>query len=343
MKKLFISFLFIASLGVKAQDLQFSQFFGTSLYLNPAFSAVYVDPTVFINYRRPANTAAMSSQASQISATYPLLIDPAENTPRAGAGVMAYSIQDGPQGIFKKTGILLNYAHNFSIGALNTEVIAVGIQGGYENLRLDVGGLSSPSDYSPYSDENGIGGLSINEAVAHPIINAGIMYYYNRERNFNIYNYSAFSGFAVTNLNRPNISFSTIGGASKAPMLLKYHGGIEFKAGKMNIMPNILVQFEPQQGNFQADGGIFSVYSVGGRYNPVKVKLIAGAWYRLRDAFILLGGINYNALSIKVSYDMNTNLFFDKNVEVSTNFLELSLQYNIANKDAIRKISNPLF
>lgn len=344
-KKLLLASLCWLNLSVVfSQEIQFSQYFSTSLYLNPAFSAIYVSPTFFVNYRRPADNGVVYNESNQISATFPILINEADNTPRAGFGLMAYNNKSGFQGIFKITGFLLNYAHNFSLGALNTEVIAIGIQSGYENYRVNFSELQWGTNYNPYYGyDNSLPGpvTEFDEVAAHPILNAGVMYYYNRERNFTIYNYSAFSGFSMTNINRPNKSFVDTG-ESKAPMLFKYHGGIEFKAQKFNIMPNLLGQY--QQGNYSVDVGIYTWYSFKeNAFGTIDIKLVGGAWYRLRDSFNFMAGVNYNSFSVKASYDLNSNLFYDNNIDYSRNHVEVSLQYTISKESRIRKISNPLF
>ncbi len=331
--------------GLSGQELQFSQYFTTSLYLNPAFASIYVDPSVSINYRKPADNGLAYNETNQISATMPLLINQSDNTPRAGMGIMAYSNKSGFEGVFQITGLLASYAHNISLGSLNTEVIAIGIQGGYESYKVSYSKLKWGTNYNPYygyDDNLQTPVTEFDQESMHPILNAGIMYYYNRERNFTIYNYSAFSGFAVTNLNRPDKTFVKTGNA-KAPMLFKYHGGIEFKIKKFNFLPNILAQY--QRGNLSSDAGLYMWYSLTQNNfgSGPSIKLVAGSWYRLRDSFVFLTGINYNSLSIKVSYDLNSNLFYDNDIEYSRNHIELSIQYSISKDNRVRKISNPLF
>ncbi|WP_258102494.1 PorP/SprF family type IX secretion system membrane protein [Marinoscillum sp. MHG1-6] len=345
-KLLIISLLFfLQGLQVSGQELQFSQYFSTSLYLNPAFSAIYVEPSFFVNFRKSLGNNSVLNETNQVSATFPILINKVDNLPQAGFGMMAYQNRSGFQGIFDLSGLLFNYAHNISIGALNAEVIAIGIQTGYEFYRSNYDQLQWGSNYNPYygfDDQQPVPVDEFNTTSNHLIVNAGAMYYYNRERNFTLYNYSAFSGFSVTNLNQPYKSFSRLE-RSRAPMLYKYHGGIEFKRRKFNILPNILLQY--QRRNYNFDGGLYAWYSL--RENTFgtgkDIKVVAGTWYRLRDSYIFLIGINYNAFSMKVSYDLNSTLFSDDQVRYSNNHVELSMQYTISKERRIRKISNPLF
>ncbi len=347
MKKSLLTAIFHLSvlLSAFAQEIQFSQYFSTSTYLNPAFAAIYVDPTFTVNYRKPLDNDILYNETNQVSGTIPLLINAADNLPRAGVGFMAYTNKSGFQGIFNTTGAMASYAHNFSMGALNTEVIAIGGQIGYENYRVSFSDLNWGSNYNPfygYDDEQQTPVTEFDESTSHLIINAGVIYYYNRERNMNIYNYSAFSGFAVTNLNRPDKSFAK-SGKNRAPMLYKYHGGVEFRVDRVNILPNILMQYE--RGNFTFDGGVFLWYSLKKNNfgNKKDVKLVVGSWYRLLDSFVFLAGINYEAFSFKASYDLNSELFYNNPINYSQNHVELSIQYTISKETRMRKISNPLF
>lgn len=338
----FLCHIHITGMG---QEIQFSQYFSTSTYLNPAFSAVYVDPTFTVNYRKPLDNGILFNETNHFSGSIPLLINAADNLPRAGAGFTAYTNKSGLQGVFQTTGAMANYAHNFTMGTLNTEIIAIGAQVGYENYRLTLSDLQWGSNYNPYygfDDGQTTPVTEFDESTSHLIVNAGIIYYYNRERNMSIYNYSAFSGLSVTNINRPDKSFAK-SGKSRAPMLFKYHGGVEFKVNRINLLPNILMQYE--NGNFTFNGGVFLWYSLKKNNfgNQKDVKLVVGSWYRLLDSFIFLAGINYQSFSFKASYDLNSELFYNNPINYSQNHVELSIQYTISKETRMRKISNPLF
>lgn len=337
--------IILTAITARSQEIQFSQFFSSALYLNPAFSAVYVEPSLFVNYRKPMDNGIYYNETNQISLSLPVFMNEAENLPRGGVGIMAYSNKSGYDGIFKITGASLTYGHNVTIGRLNSEVIALGMQVAYESYRVSFSDLRWGSSYNPYygyDNQLPTPVTEFDDRSNHVVLNTGIMYYYNRQRNFTLYNYSAFSGFAITNLNRPDKSF-TKDASARAPMLLKYHGGFEFKAGKFNILPNILVQY--QSNNYSADGGIYTWYSLAS--NPYAsnkdVKLVFGSWYRLRDSFIFLLGFNYSTLSVKASYDLNSDLFYNSDAQISHNTVELSVNYVFRKEVQVKKVSNPLF
>ena len=57
-----------------------------------------------------------------------------------------------------------------------------------------------------------------------------------------------------------------------------------------------------------------------------------------------MGGVRINQLTIRASYDMNSDLFVpNRDINIAQNSVEISLQYYFTNSRAIKKFSNPLF
>ncbi|MEO1255752.1 MAG: type IX secretion system membrane protein PorP/SprF, partial [Bacteroidota bacterium] len=165
---------------------------------------------------------------------------------------------------------------------------------------------------------------------------------YNPERKYLVHKYSAFFGISATNLNRPNTSFA-VDAKSVAPMLLKYNGGIEFKFRKLFVTPSLLYLYIRQTQQFNA--GLNMAYVPNAeRYQAKGTQLLFGAWYRLRDSFIFMGGIKMNQLTVRASYDMNSTLFAPRGgVDIAQNSMEISIQLSLSKSSDFRKASNPLF
>ena len=111
---------------------------------------------------------------------------------------MAYDEKNGIEGIFQNQAAFLTYAHNLKLGLLSSDLVSLAVQGGYENRSLNFSSLSWGSQYNPF--------FGFDETLPAPVtefddqkgsivVNAGIMYYYNPNRNYLLYRYSAFSGF----------------------------------------------------------------------------------------------------------------------------------------------------
>ena len=187
---------------------------------------------------------------------------------------MVYSEISGPNGIQQIDGVFANYAHNFKFGVLSAYVISFGVQVGYEQRQLSFDNTQSGSQYNKYYgfDDSLLGiGSEFNDQSGSPIVNVGFMYHYNPDRNYLLYKYNAFAGVSLTNANRPNISSSVIGSNDVAPMLLKYHGGIEFKLNKIFVTPNILAFYKRSWTNTQFNAGINISYVPNANLYPVRL------------------------------------------------------------------------
>ena len=257
---------------------------------------------------------------------------------------MAFNHKEGFRGIYDRSSVFLNYSHNLTFGSLGGYLVSIGGQVGYDIRRFDITGLRWPSQYNPFfgNDETlPIPVAEFNAQKQNIVVNGGIMYYFNPDRNYFLYKYSGFVGISATNLNRPNTSF-TINDQGTDPVLLKYNGGIEFKINKLFITPSLLFLYLSR--NYQYNAGINMSWAPdAGRYTGSDKQLLFGTWYRFRDSFIFMGGVRINQLAIRASYDMNSDLFIPNRDIIARNSVELSIQYYLTNSRAVKRFSNPLF
>ncbi len=337
--------LFITS-AVSAQEDDFSQFMLSSIYINPAYASAYTDFSVNMNYKLQ-ETTAIDIQTSQVSIVFPIKVDNVTDNV-AGVGLMAFN-QNSDAGIYSDNGVFLTYAQNFNLGLLGSDLIAVGIQAGFSRSTTSLSQFNWGSQYSRYI-EDGLNNFSpapvteFDNSNNQITINAGIMYYYNRKRNYLLHNYSAFSGLAVSNINRPNDSFS-MNGTDKEPIKIKYHGGVEVRTGNLYILPNMLLHYSRRQ--FTAIGGLHLALSFtsSARFTSANngVQLLLGSWYRLRESYTFMGGVQVNSLAIRGSFDMNSSLFVANEAIPVTPAYEISLTYTLGGSGSMRKVNNALF
>lgn len=344
MRKLTTIFLisfFTCSFGQE----QFSQYYAASLYLNPGFNGIYNDIALHMNHKRQLQTEEVITELTQVSFIFP--IKPASKTERSigGAGIMAFKEKSGIEGIYDRTSIFLNYAHNFKFGTLDGYLLSIGGQIGYDVRRLNYNSLQWGSQYNPFFGFDNSKPVPVSEFDAQKqsvIINGGAMYYFNPDRNYLLFNYSGFIGIAATNLNRPNTSF-TVSEETSDPILIKYNGGIELKFNKLFVTPSLLFLYLSK--NYQYNVGLNMSWAPDAdRYAATGTQLLFGTWYRFRDSFIIMGGIRVNQFTVRASYDMNSDLFVpNRDINITPNSVEISLQYSFTNSNAIKKFSNPIF
>ena len=346
MKKITTTILLALSLsGSYSQELQFSQYYAASLYLNPGFNGIYNNASVHLNHKRLLQTNEIVEEITQVSFIFPIKPKGSVEQSLGGVGLMAFNEKRGFQGIDETNAVFLNYAHNLKFGLLNSYLLSVGVQAGYRIRKLEFNQLLWGSQYNPFIGEDTSLPPPVSEFDAQKeniIVNAGIMYYYNPQRNYLLYQYSGFLGVSATNLNRPNTSFA-INEESVDPIQLKYNGGIEFKLNKLYVTPSVLFIYLTK--NYQYNVGLNFVWAPDAdRFNFGGPQLLLGSWYRLRDSFIFMGGVKIKQLTVRASYDMNSKLFLpETNANFTQPSMEISLQYSFSSGDGFRRASNPLF
>ncbi|SNS41152.1 type IX secretion system membrane protein, PorP/SprF family [Ekhidna lutea] len=345
MKKITTILLCLLSALAFGQDAQFSQYYAASLYLNPGFSGIYNDPSIHLNHKRQLQSVDIVNELTQVSFIFPLKPQGKVEQSIGGAGIMAFNEKSGFRGIYERNSVFANYAHNLKFGLLSSYLISIGVQAGYEIRKLNFSNLAWGSQYNAFygfDDSLPVPVTEFDEMQQNIVVNAGIMYYYNPERNYLLHKYSAFVGVSATNLNRPNTSF-TIDTNSPEPMLYKYNGGIEFKINKLFVTPSLLYLYLRQNQQFNAGLNVAYVPNAE-RYRARGTQLLFGTWYRFRDSFIFMGGVKVSSLTVRVSYDMNSTLFVpERGIDLAQNSMEISIQYSLSKNLDFRKISNPLF
>lgn len=271
-----------------AQDPEFSQFYSNPLYLNPAFAGSNNCPRVSLNYRNqwPAITGSFVTQ----SVSYDQRLGY-----NKGAGIGLLVTND----VAAKTLSTLNASAIFSYHLPVTRKFAlrVGFQATYFQKSLDWNKLSFSDQidsrrgfvYTSKDVPNG------NGKIDGVDFSAGILGFSEK----------FFFGFAAHHITEPNESL-VLNTQTKLPLKLTGHAGAviplrksRYKKSTTNISPNILYR---NQGTFQQ-------LNLGVYVN--KGPIWTGVWYRQAggnsDAFIVLIGIQTDAIRLGYSYDVTTS------------------------------------
>ena len=345
MKKLLTISCVVLSGLLIGQEAQFSQYYAASLYLNPGFNGIYNETSLHLNHKRQIQSAEIVNELTQVSFLFPIKEKGTIDNTIGGFGLMAFNEKGGFRGFYERTSIFLNYAHNLKFGMLDSYLVSVGMQAGYDLRSVNFSNLKWGSQYNSYIGFDETQPIPVTEFDGQKqnlIINAGVMYYYNPTRNYRIYKYSGFVGISATNLNRPNTSFS-IRDESSDPILLKYNGGMEMKFNKLFVTPSLLFLYLRKNYQFNAVLNMAYVPDAS-RFSAQGKQLLFGLWYRFRDSFIFMGGVRTGQLTIRASYDTNSQLFVpNESIDIAQNAMEISIQYTLSKKVGSKKISNPLF
>lgn len=297
------------SLGAMAQEAQFSQFYASSLYLNPALAGLERDMTFNSNFRSQWRTLGGAFNTMQLSGIMPFYNGIDKENHLGGVGLSLYNDQGGG-GLMSTVGASISGAYGFGVvNELNR--ISIGAQIGLYQNALDLSRLQPGQQFSdimgynpalPFSDPS----LVINNTRTYPVVNAGAVWSYNPSRNYYKTGTSGYLGIAASNLNSPAAGFVESGNRN-LPLLTKVHGGLELHLNKRwNLSPNFLLA--NQAGLNQINVGAYLTYKMVeypfGLFG--NSDLVFGGWYRANDAGILSVGITNPAYSFGFSYDMNT-------------------------------------
>lgn len=290
-------------LTASAQDPHFTQFYANPLYLNPALAGNRICPRVNISYRM---------QWPGIYGTYSTVgvsIDRLAYKVKGGIGLVVMNDNAG-KGTLKTTGIGLIYAPTVPLGRRVSATAA--IQAGYWQKSVDWNKLTFGDQIDPQR------GFTLTtqeiageQSVGNFDLSAGVL----------VSSKHLFAGGAIHHILQQNESF--MGGTSILPRKYTLHAGANISLNKRSryedetvISPNILYM---QQGDFQQlNLGLYAK----------KGSIVGGLWYRGDDSFIVLLGMEVNALRLGYSYDVTVS----KLTNASAGSHEITLGYQFSCK-----------
>ena len=269
------------SLEAKGQDPQFTQFYANPLYLNPAFAGSKLCPRFNLNYRN--QWPAIPGQFVTYSASYDQHIPSLSG----GIGVLVYNDQAG-SGALRTTNVSGIYSYTVNVSRQFS--IRAGLQATFFQRSMDFSGLT----FGDMIDERYGFIYETQETPGSDQVNGA-----DFSVGFLGYSENIFVGFAVHHLTEPSESFFS---DDDARLYRKYtfHAGanIPFNSrypDEGSISPNILYK---RQGNTQQ-----LMVGLYGKKGP----FVAGLWYRDKDAFALLGGIQIEQFRFGYSYDITVS------------------------------------
>ncbi|MEQ8518277.1 MAG: PorP/SprF family type IX secretion system membrane protein [Cytophagales bacterium] len=331
----------VLNLVSKAQDATFSQYYASSVFLNPALVGNYESLTFNSSFRSQWQSIVEPYTTSQISLIAPLKGGRYHKTKIGGIGATVFNDVAG-NGNFKTTGIMGSFAYNKSLDRKNLKVLSFGGQVGLIQKQVDFSNLEWGSQYNPFVGFDGTvnpNEVGFDNQIMYPNVNLGFMFYYNPTQTYLFTGMSSYSGVVVSNVIQPNESFIK-DTKSALPLLIKYHGGFEVHmSSKVDISPNILVQY--QDRNYQINGGLYVTYRLFNTPLGVlaKTDLVFGGWYRYGDAAILSIGLDNRYYTIGFSYDYNTSQL--STLATGTGAYEITLTLRKVKEARRRRFSTP--
>ena len=295
-----------------AQDLHFSQFLATPMYINPAMTALAGgDCRAAALYR---------SQWRQISIPYNTLYGSYEHKMYwgknlAGVGLMLANDQSG-DAQYSVNDIRLSFAYHKRIGA---NFLSIGLQPGFTIKQIGMSNLTYPVQYDPSiggynSGLNNFENGNIQE-VKFMDVNAGLRWagYASQKLSYRV-------GVSAIHILQPVESF--FNASFKIYRKYNIHAGVEIAINNsMALFPNGI--FMTQGSNKEVLAGLNLLMSNS------SLKLMPGLHYRSNDAVIPSFSVLIKQIQFGLSYDLNIS-----SLQTATNNqggLELSLIYRCFN------------
>lgn len=292
MPLLILSGAFTAASG---QDVHYSQFYSTPLYVNPAMTGNHeCDFRFGLNYRQQASYLPVPFETySAFGDTrfYPKFL---KRRGWFGLGGNLYYDNAGSGDLKKTQGMLLG-AYSQGFNSDNSLYGSLGIGLGLTNRSINYNSFifdrQWDADNLLFDPAWSSGENFADNSIFYPDFNLGLALHHLVNDNW-LYEF----GVSMSHINRPKESF--FGEDNRVERKLIAHAGVQFLALK-----NLLIRPE---AFFAAHEGVQeTVFGANAVYGLLDVKLYGGLWHRLGRDIIPVLGLEYSRWIILFSYDIN--------------------------------------
>jgi type IX secretion system PorP/SprF family membrane protein len=281
-----------------AQDLHFSQFMNSPLLTNPANTGFIPDG----DYRVGAN---FRNQWSSITAfPYKTMsafgdvqtMNNSDNTGWLGLGGVVLRDVAGT-GVLTSTKIYGSVAYHQMVNA--GSLVSLGFNVGWANKRINTTNLTFPSQWNGKF-------FDVTQVTTAPKLDATNISYLDMQVGAN---YAYFPtdkaylnvGFSAMHVNRPRESFFNASSGVDNRIPVRYTGfvnGSFMVNDRVIVNPNIYASLQAK--SYEVVGGLNAHYNLSGDGEKV---LIAGLYYRYKDAVIPMVGLGYKDINFTFTYD----------------------------------------
>ncbi|MBA2422634.1 MAG: PorP/SprF family type IX secretion system membrane protein [Chitinophagales bacterium] len=316
-RKAILIFIFccIGARWASGQDPEFSQFFNSPLYTNPAFAGVGEGPRFTAIYRN--QWAGLGTAYTTFAASY----DQNFEVLNGGIGLLLSSDRQA-DGLLTSNSISGIYSYQLNVS--RDFGLKAAAQVCFAQKRIDAAQLIFSDNINP---DNGIiiPGISVDfpdkQTKGMFDVGGGVLFF---TRNF-------YAGISVKHVTSPNESFIS-SQTSPLPLRLSGNIGIELHSKKA---ANTAIYFSPnmlfvQQAAFkQLNAG--AILGIGVFYGGLYFR----SAFQNNDAFILMGGLQRGIFKFGYSFDAPVS-----DLQSSGGTHELSLVFNFHDSEKIQHKRN---
>jgi len=290
-----------AGLSASSQDLHFSQFFNSPLLTNPANTGFIPDGDyrLGVNYRNQwASVTAFPYKTMSAFGDFQTM----QNNDNTGwLGIGGGILRDvAGTSVLTSTKIYGSIAYHQMINA--GSLVSLGFNVGWANKSINTTNLTFPSQWNgKFFDVHQAGTAKLDaNNINYLDMQVGMNYAY-----FPTTNVYLNAGFSAMHVNRPKESFFNEQSGTNNRVPVRYtaflNGSIKLN-DRVIVNPNLYGSL--QANSYEVVGGLNAHYNVSGDGEKV---LIAGVYYRYKDAIIPMVGLGYKDLTFTFSYDVTTS------------------------------------
>jgi type IX secretion system PorP/SprF family membrane protein len=297
--KYILCFMFLTVTIVYGQDIHLSQYNASPQNLNPAQTGLFDGDWRFVgNYRSQWAAIPVPYKTFSISADNRLKTKLQNDVPAAGLIINTDRAGDSR---FTTMQVFVSGSYIKKLNKDSTHFVSIGIQPGITTKSFDVNALTFDNQYDgdSYNASLPSGENFPKTRITYFDIGGGLAYLW-RKNNRTKVNF----GVSTLHLNKPKQSFFN-DNSIKLDMKFNASAIAQFPvSAKLDVMPSFLYQ---NQGKFNETLlGVFGKYHLA-PINGLETAISLGAFYRLKDAFILAANMDYKNFNVGVSYDVNTS------------------------------------
>ena len=300
--------------SVAQTDPHFTQNYTFPMYINPALTGSSDG-----QYRASAIYRTQWGSISNPYRTMGISFDTRTNKNIAlGVNILNQAAGDGG---FNYLNAYASVAYTgVKLGKDGNQRVVLALQGGIINRRVDQSKFKWGEQWNPITGYNASNASSesFDKTSSTTLdIGTGALYYDGApDKKFNV-----FGGVSIYHINKPAdpIVSTQSTELNTIPMRYTIHGGTSINVAQGTyIMPHVLYN---QQGNAKE----FMVGLYGQKIVNEETTIMAGGYYRNKDAVAPYIGVDYKSFLVGLSYDINTSKLGA--MTRSVNSFELTFSY----------------
>lgn len=285
-------------LGAYSQDLHFSQYMNAPLMTNPANTGFIPDGDyrLGVNYRNQWASITAFPYKTMSAFADAQVLQKRDNNGWLGIGAVILRDVAGAS-VLTSTKVYGSVAYHQMINS--GSLVSLGFNVGWANKNINTSNLSFPSQWNGQF-------FDAHQTTAAPKLDYNNINYLDMQVGMN---YAYFpsdrayinAGFSAMHINQPRESFFTEQPGVNNRIAVRYTGFLNgsFKLNDMVIInPNAYISLQAR--SYEVLGGLNAHYNLSGDGEKV---LMAGIYYRYRDALIPLVGLGIKDITFTFTYD----------------------------------------